>query len=143
MKIDGLSDKALEFQDQNTDLPIEFEGVDINIVEVNGKLRLMLEIKDNAGIEKIKNSWWLVKSWQDRLLKYQGPTRYLSWSGKLGFAGLLARLSSKQKRGQSWAQITKDWNRITGENQDKQQIVVKINNWRKTKKGKAHHEFYD
>lgn len=78
--------KILRFEGDNCDLPIAFEGCSIRFENPDGHIRLLLELREDATLESIKENWRIIKEWQRRLFKWQGP-----WTigGKTGFlAGL-------------------------------------------------------
>lgn len=84
--------EILRFQGENSDLPITFNGGIIWFENNDGHIRLHLELTEDASLEDIKQNWHVIKEWQQRLLKWQGP-----WT-RGGKGGLLAHLDLLKKR---------------------------------------------
>ena len=77
-KVEGSSTKATQFVLANSDLSIATEdGIIINIIEMDGWLRIMLEIGQYVSNPStaIRNAAPLATEWNNRLLDFQGAWR--------------------------------------------------------------------
>lgn len=106
-KVEGLSRKAGQFTFQNSDLQLATkDGIFINIIEVDGWLRVMLEIGQyvsNPSVA-IRNAASLAKTWNNRLLDFQGAWR----AG--GDNELMERLLTRFEHGESYNKLAKSIN---------------------------------
>lgn len=106
MKIDGLSDKASRFEGANHSLTLQDSpGVMIRAVELDGWLRIMIELRDDTTHDQIRDAIPLALRWRDRLVEWQGH-----WTSG-GDQGLLEMMHQKQRLGMlSHAQIAEKLN---------------------------------
>jgi len=125
MKIEGLSTKALDFIEQNADLPMIGEGVLFHFVD-DGRIRMMLEITENTTMAQIQKDAYLIKDWQERLLVYQGPNTVRNY--------MLDQLSELKRAGWSWARIARLY--PFSDARDWRQVRDRIRAWRKSRKSK-------
>ena len=80
MLINGSSEKADEFYEQNKDLPEMLDsGVSIRVLELpSGYLRVMIDIGEFSTAMQIREAIPFAKEWQRRLIDFQGKTGHLS-----------------------------------------------------------------
>lgn len=105
MKVSGLSSKANSFEGENYELPIFSEsGVRIRIIELDGHLRIMIEVGEKSTNRQIRDAIPLALEWRDRLLEWQGP-----WI-KGGSNEFLERLLREHDRGISYAALARKIN---------------------------------
>lgn len=91
-KITGYSSRATEFIMTNSDdrdpvesmadvkqieplLPLHVSGVLIHIIEMDGRLRVMIDVDDDATHENLRSATTIALLWRERLLEWQGPRR--------------------------------------------------------------------
>jgi hypothetical protein len=101
MKVTDLSQKAMEFERRHgwharsgPRLPtVTAGGVRLRTVEVDGRLRIMIEVGEDATHRTLREALPLALRWRDALLEDQGP-----WGGG-GRNLLLIQLSDRQQLG--------------------------------------------
>jgi len=129
-----LSEKAIEFWRQNKELSIApSKNAIIWIAESVDRLRIVLEIHEDATSEEIREAIPLLKEWQARLLDYQGPF----WSDDDNGA-ILEKMSIIQEAGGSWADVTAIYNQATDQDLTRDQVITRLRTWRKNKKHQAY-----
>ena len=99
MSIELFSKKVLRFKGANQDLRITGEGFIIWVVEMDGWLRIMPDIQEDATYENLREAIPLVLQWRDRLMEWQGP-----WLHG-GDNSLLFRLHQRHEHGESYASL--------------------------------------
>lgn len=109
MSIELFSKKVLRFKGANQELRITGEGFIIWVVEMDGWLRTMLDIQEDATYENLREAIPLVLQWRDRLMEWQGP-----WlQGGDNF--LLFTLHQRHKHGESYTSLAEMINQKTTE----------------------------
>ena len=99
MKVQGVSEKAELFLIQNYKLPTSSNGVLIHVIEIEGHLRVMIDVSENTTHNDLRDAIPLALEWRNRLLEYQGPWL---WSGENSF---LEELHTRHRNGQSYAEL--------------------------------------
>ena len=106
MKVTELSIKARMFESKYWDKSFATEsGMLIRFVEIDGWLRVMLEIDERTTNQNIREAAPLLLEWRDRLIDFQG-----AWNGG-GENHFFERLSDMQKHGYSYARLAERLNK--------------------------------
>jgi len=129
MKIDGLSDLEIEFINQyfNDDYPLITRGAIIHFVEIDGRLRMMLEINETTKMSHIAESKESIEYWRDALYKFQGPTVLRTW--------IFEKLSDLQKQGWTWKMVASLYpfaDKIDMFTEPSEMVRRRIEQWRKS-----------
>ena len=112
MRVASVSERAMQFQlsQENYAVPIATEaGVLIRLVELDGWIRVMVEVGEDATSRDLRGAIPLALQWRDRLLRWQGP-----WMGG-GDTPFLEQLSERQVRGESYRGLADRINERVGE----------------------------
>jgi hypothetical protein len=101
-KVQGLSDKAMQFMGQNDELvnlAYEKSRVFARSIDVDGWLRVVLEVGENTTNEQLRKAIPYALELRDRLLDFQGA--WMSGGDNL----FLEHLSDMQQYGKSYKQL--------------------------------------
>ena len=79
MKVTGWSQKVQEFMDKYSDIPdMSEKGILIHILDIDGNLRIAMDIGEEARSEALRETIPLALEWRNRLIDYQGKTGFYS-----------------------------------------------------------------
>jgi hypothetical protein len=100
MKVTELSSKASRFEGTHFGTSsVTASGVQIHFVEIDGWLRVVIELSEDSTSNELRDAIPLALSWRDRLLDWQGP-----WI-KGGDNPFLEELSMRQEDGEAYAEL--------------------------------------
>jgi hypothetical protein len=108
MKVQGLSEKAMRFRLDEKYFNISTvsdSGVLIRFVEIDGWVRVMMEVGEDTGSDALREAIPLALCWRDRLLEWQGP-----WM-RGGDNPFLEELCLRQESGERYGSIAGRINR--------------------------------
>jgi hypothetical protein len=103
-KVEGLSEKAMQFYAQNTSLfnnAFVKSRLPLRAIEVDGRIRIMIEIDEDTTTNQIRDVAVYALELRDNLLAFQGP-----WLGG-GDNLQLEQLSRYQEHGKSYKQLAR------------------------------------
>lgn len=95
-----MDEEALEFIASNSDLPIILPGVVIHFAhQLDGKLRMMLELGPATTQQNLRDAWPSIQEWKKRLTSRQG-----AWAIG-GSDEIYERLLREKNRGASYGEL--------------------------------------